>query len=354
MSNSNLFQPTPLNMRDLENQDLRHINMQNAELPGAIWTDVKLQNANLQGANLHSAILDTVNLQRANLQDAILEDATIIDSNLEYTYFENANLQGVNFIRVKLLDTDFTNANLQNAYLHGAKFLGITFFNNAKLQGVNFEDAVLRGADLRDADFRGAHFDNTDLRGTNLAGAKLQGTNLSEAMLDGANLQGITIDSNQANYLRRLGILRNAIIDDESNNNTIDETKSLSIEVREMIEKNIVHDVEELCKGETVSPISLEDLEPGFTIRLTDVKDSQLCMSFSDAKSMKKSRLFSNPLTRSPFNEESKQIIENIEKYVDELGIEEISGGKKKKRKTRKSRKVRKTRKTRKARKARK
>ena len=89
---------------------------------------------NLEGADLQGAIFIRADLQKANLWEAKLQNA----------YLWGANLQGAHL----------WNANLQNAYLW-----------DAKLQKADLWYADLQKADLREANLQGADLCNADLTG---------------------------------------------------------------------------------------------------------------------------------------------------------------------------------------------
>ena len=126
-----------------------------AELITGASTKIDLEGANLKGAILVGADLNLVNFGDADLMGADLWYADLKGANLE-----DANLRGA----------DLRSANLEDADLSGS----------ADLTG-----ADLRGANLEDADLRDAYLTGADLHGAILRGAKLKGARLPEGCRQG-------------------------------------------------------------------------------------------------------------------------------------------------------------------------
>lgn len=127
------------------NNDLKGVDLREANLIGAYLESADLRGANLTGADLRFAVLKDADLKNANLKSA----------DLEFAYLESADLKG----------TDLRGANLTGADLIETNLIGIN------LQGANLKDANLRDANLRDA-----NLEDTNLEGANLEGANLYGT----------------------------------------------------------------------------------------------------------------------------------------------------------------------------------
>jgi uncharacterized protein YjbI with pentapeptide repeats len=106
-------------------------------------------------ANLNDADLRGVDLRRANLSGADLREADLI----------GAHLFGANFSRV----------DLRNAYLYRADF------SRANLSEANLSEAILRKADLSRADLSRADLSRVDLNETIFSGTLLCETILSRA-----------------------------------------------------------------------------------------------------------------------------------------------------------------------------
>ncbi|MBD2311642.1 pentapeptide repeat-containing protein [Desertifilum sp. FACHB-1129] len=111
--------------------------------------------------------LSALNLQQANLADAIFTQSKFVKTD-----FRGANLYRANFGRARLKQTILRDANLSRAY-----------FNYANLEG----------ADLRGADLSYAHLSNANLRSANLCGANLTGAKVTEEQLAVARINWATI-----------------------------------------------------------------------------------------------------------------------------------------------------------------
>nr|WP_290227070.1 serine/threonine-protein kinase [Trichocoleus desertorum] len=111
--------------------------------------------------------LSLINLQRANLVGAIFHQSKLDSSN-----FQGANLFNADFGRASLNGVNLRDANLSRAYL---------------------SHADLEGADLRGADLSHAYLANANLRGANLCGANLTGAKVTEEQLSAARTNWATI-----------------------------------------------------------------------------------------------------------------------------------------------------------------
>src|SRR5579862_8815389 len=109
--------------------------------------------------------LNGQNMRGLNLSDAELGGATLVGVNLQGGFLESADLHGATVQGTNLQGADLKNANLQGA----------------SLQGTNLQGADLSGANLSGATLQGTNLGGANLTGANLAGAKLQGTNVNGA-----------------------------------------------------------------------------------------------------------------------------------------------------------------------------
>ncbi len=155
--------------------DLRHANLQRADL-----SDLDLHGADLTEANLEAANLRSANLQGAELSSANLQEAILVDANLQRANLSLANLQEARLQRADLRGADLWYANLQKAHLFEANLQEARLVN-ANLQGAdlfaaNLQEAALFWAELQDADLGQA-----DLRRARLAHASLRDANLEGA-----------------------------------------------------------------------------------------------------------------------------------------------------------------------------
>lgn len=102
--------------RDFAAQNLGLLNLQKANLSGAIFHQAKLHKTNLQGANLYNA-----DFGRANLTQAILREANLVRAYLSYADLEGADLRGSDLSYAYLNNANLRGANLCGAILTGAK-----------------------------------------------------------------------------------------------------------------------------------------------------------------------------------------------------------------------------------------
>ena len=156
---------------------MRHINLEGANLEGAVLKEAYLSYANLANANLERASLIGAKINRANLKDANLSKAVLSKCCLEGTSLDYANL---------------SRANLDQAVAHGALLANVNL-SQASLQYIDLSNASLKGANLTNADLTSAKLSKTDLTNANLAGAILENIDFSSATMDGANLSGANL-----------------------------------------------------------------------------------------------------------------------------------------------------------------
>ncbi len=162
------------NDKIIVNQCLAWLNLEGANLYGAV-----LNKANLYGTILDEAYLYNANFYIANLDGASFREANLEGADLEDAYLRKASLEGANLKRANLRKTNLYGADLREADFRGAD-----------LEGANFYRADLRGADLEEANFYGACLEEANLNGANFRGANLQGANLYGACLFKINIEG--------------------------------------------------------------------------------------------------------------------------------------------------------------------
>ncbi len=149
------------------------------------------------------------NLREANLQDADLRGVNLSGADLTYAFFNDANLSRANLANAKLIETNFVRANLRHANL-----------TDLVVNGANFRDAKLHHAILTDSNLGAAFFVNSDLSKANLTSADLSHCSFIETNLEEANLTGCRIYGVSAWNLRlKEAIQRDLIVtrDDEPN-----------------------------------------------------------------------------------------------------------------------------------------
>ena len=95
----------------------------------------EFENMNLNLADLYGALCTATSFDLANMQGAILERAVLRAASFKKTYLEEAN-----FKHARLQDADFEGAHLVNAN-----------FEQANLRGANMTEAIIIGANFSGA-----------------------------------------------------------------------------------------------------------------------------------------------------------------------------------------------------------
>jgi uncharacterized protein YjbI with pentapeptide repeats len=138
--------------------------------------ELNADHVDLFGVDLSSAFLQGVQLPNARLTRANFTDADMRNSNLESADLTLAALNGANFRQSNLSNATFNSAVLNDADFCGARFVGS-----------NLSDATLDGADFGNADLSGIQWQQIkSLSKTNLAGVK----NAPQGFLDWALKNG--------------------------------------------------------------------------------------------------------------------------------------------------------------------
>jgi uncharacterized protein YjbI with pentapeptide repeats len=128
---------------DFKRANLRHYQLENANLAGADLTEAELsfallKNANLVFANMDHAVISFANLEGANLSAANLQNAYLEDAN-----FNKAILTGASIKNATLSNSNFKSAYLIDAHLEGTNLTAVNF-DNANLSSVRFDEKILR------------------------------------------------------------------------------------------------------------------------------------------------------------------------------------------------------------------
>jgi len=134
---------------------------------------VDLNGADLRGAILHEVDLRGVDLRGADLREAFLHRANLSEADLSITRLN----------RVVLIGADLLQANLHRAYLFQASLY------KANLSKANLNEAWLVEANLSKADLSGADLREAYLSSANLIKAKVTTEQLDKA----TSLQGATL-----------------------------------------------------------------------------------------------------------------------------------------------------------------
>jgi hypothetical protein len=114
---------------DLRSTDLRGVMLDDANLPGVMFTGSRLDGASLARANLRKAVF--------------------LDASLEMTNLSEANLDLADFEQVRAPHADLSCTSMAGAVLKNANFGGADL-SGADLEGVVLIETHLEGADLRD------------------------------------------------------------------------------------------------------------------------------------------------------------------------------------------------------------
>ena len=140
------------------------------ELDDADLRGMELKGANFSWAELSRTNLFDANLEGANLREAYLSHAELINTNLSRTNLRGANLSWSTFIF-----TDLYRAKLNEAILIRAD-LRYANLTKANLSEANLSEAILNNAILIKANLTKANLNSVSLVETNLEGADLSGS----------------------------------------------------------------------------------------------------------------------------------------------------------------------------------
>lgn len=171
----------------LARADLREAYLPGADLTEADLTEADLEEADFSEATLVRAILVRTRLRWVDFSEANLEAADLSESSGKGGGFSEANLKRACFRRAKLPAADFTEAMLAEANFREAELQGARF-EEAKGPGVIMEGANLTRLHAGDApDFTGGNFRGVQGAESFWEGAKLDGVDFSKAVLTRAD-----------------------------------------------------------------------------------------------------------------------------------------------------------------------
>lgn len=125
--------------------------------------------------------LDNADLRKINLRGIDLKGAKISKCNLRMADLSIANLRGANLRLSDLSQSNLTGANLRRAFL-----------TSTNLNGANLTNAILIRTKLSTAQLIGANLTGADLTMANLRYARLVDVNLRKANIDGCAIYGIS------------------------------------------------------------------------------------------------------------------------------------------------------------------
>lgn len=117
---------------------------------------------NTLGTKIRPYIVENADVLHIELQNADLTESKITNSG-----FSNANLRKANFSNSFIIYSSFIRANFRNADFSGTKFFG------SDLTKADFSGANLQRANFAHSDFENTILSNADLTDTNLSDARL-------------------------------------------------------------------------------------------------------------------------------------------------------------------------------------
>ncbi len=168
--------------------DLRGATLNNATLLLEGTSDSNFQGLDFKKTKLIfeglEKTLDNTNFSQTNLENVDFSRLEEIDK----VDFSEANLTGANFSKVRLQNVTFTGATLAKANLSEAD-LTEHDLSGLNLRSAILTNTILLDADLSGSDLRNADLLDADLRGTDLRDAKIEGADFTGAVV-GADLDG--------------------------------------------------------------------------------------------------------------------------------------------------------------------
>ena len=190
--------------------DLRHCNLQGADLSrlnlnGAIFDGARMQGVNLECAHTVSARFVGVQLQGANLKQSLMLRANIENAEIQGANLAGVFLEGATLMEVNLHGADLTLAYMQEALLRKTQIQGGRLAC-ARMQGARLWEVPMQETDHISAQMQGADLWKTHMHGADLRGAQMQGTGLREVQLNAstniwtANLSGAYVSSTDVSY----------------------------------------------------------------------------------------------------------------------------------------------------------
>jgi uncharacterized protein YjbI with pentapeptide repeats len=196
--------------------NLRHQNLQAANL-----SYLKLAQVDFSFANLQKALLMNAQLPKANFYNADMERAKLMNADLQGAFLSFANLSYANLSSANLLNTTWHGANLAYADLSQANLqksnLDYGQFMHADLTLSNLEACEATQADFESVNLTKANLQNTKLRQVNFKKSNLYATNFRQSDTDDcdwevanaqkADFRQARLNQQGQNLVRRLGAI---------------------------------------------------------------------------------------------------------------------------------------------------
>jgi len=165
------------------NQLLAYLDLEefceNLDLRKSNFIEVELANANLPCADFSESVLKNI-----DFSNAMLEGALFVNCDLTYTIFRGAELAEANFLNADLRNSDLSDIFVicgKNESSEGdlSYYLPVNF-QGADLRKATIENAVLDGVDFTNTQVEDISFENTDLSRCKFKSMQLQQLKLTE------------------------------------------------------------------------------------------------------------------------------------------------------------------------------
>lgn len=208
----------PLVVPDLEIVDGRGLNLDSANLSGAILRGADLSNVSLKNADLTNADLSHANilagdlsrailahakldkaiLSNSNLSGADMSNASFIEAELNLAQLSTTTCRGTNFTKAKLKNSLLVETNLESAIIEQAELqealLKRAYLSHTKMVRSNFCRADFSGARGVDVDFTESDLQDAILRDCNISDSFFRRTRLPGAIVTGSDFSGSTFN----------------------------------------------------------------------------------------------------------------------------------------------------------------
>lgn len=156
-----------------------------------VWNQWREENPNIK-IDLTKVHLVAQDFTMINFENADLEGSNFQKTELVKTNLRGTNLTNVDFRYTRLWGSDLSRANLTNADFNSANLNG-SILNNANLSKAKFINAGFFDADLRNAYLIGADFLSANLGRADFRKAKFNDTSFNHANLEKADLSATAL-----------------------------------------------------------------------------------------------------------------------------------------------------------------
>jgi len=178
---------------DLTGADLSGLDLRGTDFTGAWLERVNLQRANVSGALFSAAVLAHADLRNAIGLGANFTAANLGRSQLAGAVLDQANFTGATLSHCALMGTQFRKAIISGVQLIDTTW-GAADWTGVRGSGVLFYKFDLRGVVLAEAELDSPIFVECDLSGVDMQAANLAGATFTTCTLDGARLAGAVLD----------------------------------------------------------------------------------------------------------------------------------------------------------------